>query len=229
MRIKRSFIFLTFLLSLTICDAQLKAYAFNDVVDCIVAVVNNRVITLTDLKFMDSFSLYEEEIGNTGGDRLASILEKAIDQKVILDLIPGNLAVTGEELAQSLSGLAQKLGAEDIRNKLGQFGAGEETLRSFIEEKLLYQKVISQRFSQTAVVSLKEIETYYQETYLPGQKKQGLEPEPMVQILGQIESLIKKEKTAQQISTWTKNLRAQAEIRVKWDCLKQDQKREERR
>jgi hypothetical protein len=211
-----------FLLFLAFCFSLFPSHGIAEVLDCIVAVVNNRVITLADLKFMDSFGLYNEEMSLQAGDRLASILERVIDQKVVLDLIPGQSGVTDQEMDEAIWGLTQKLGAENIQNKLSQFGAGMETLRTYLEEKLLCQKIISQRFGQEAVISLNEIETYYRESYVPGQKKLGLEPEPMVQILGQIETLIKKEKTEQQIKAWIKNLRLQAEILIKRDCLKED-------
>lgn len=219
--VKKLFFSLYFLGVFAFCFLQLTSHCFAEAVDCIVAVVNNRVITLVDLKFVDSFGLYDDEINGLVGDRLASILEKVIDQKVVLDLAREETAVSKEALDQALSGVIQKLGEEDSQKRLGQFGADQEALRTYLEERLLCQKVISQRFSQGAVVSLREIETYYQETYVPEQKKLGAEPEPMIQILDRIESQIKKEKTGQQIKTWIKNLRAQAEIRIKEDCLKQ--------
>jgi hypothetical protein len=218
-RMKRSSIFLTLLLILTLGHLTPATSTFNEVVDCIAAVVNNRVITLADLKFMDSFGLYDDEISVLSGARLALILEKVIDQKVVIDLAREKTAVSNELLDQGLSGMIQKLGEEGFRKKLDQFGAGPDALRAYLEEKFLCQQVISQRFSQGTVVSLKEIEAYYQEKYVPERKKLGSEPEPMVQILDRIESQIKKEKTEQQIKTWIKNLRAQAEIQIKADCL----------
>ncbi|MCX6577935.1 MAG: hypothetical protein NTV82_16290, partial [Candidatus Aminicenantes bacterium] len=58
----------------------------SQVVDCIVAVVNKQVITLTDLRLVDRFGLYEIEEKAEAADRPARLLDKLIDQKVVLDL-----------------------------------------------------------------------------------------------------------------------------------------------
>ena len=83
----------------------------------------------------------------------------------------------------------------------------------------MYEKIIDLRFGQSVDVNLQEIETYYNDVYVPAQRAQGKEPEPMVQVLNNIEARIRKDKTEQQVSSWVRSLRGQADIRVNSDCL----------
>ena len=206
----------------------LTPYCMDDeMVDCIAAVINDRVITLVDLEFMNAFGLYEDDIKSGAGDPLPLILEKVIDQRVVLDMTREKISVGREEIDQAVSELTQKLGKEEVQRRLSQFGARAEDLRSYLEEKILCRKIISQRFSQSALVSLQEIELYYEKNYLPTQEKLGLKPEPMMQILNSIEALIKEQKTSQQVNAWIKSLRGQADIEVREDCLKQKRSGEE--
>lgn len=188
-----------------------------EVIDCVVAIVNNQVITLTDLRILDAFGLHESGMSD---NRYLWILEREIDQKVMMDLTQEKLFVEKEIVDEELQNIKARLGQEAFQEKLQEFGLKTDDLRTYLEEKILCQRIIDLRFSQSAAVSLKEIEAYYNETYLPLQKKLGLEPRPMLELLDEIESRIKKEKIKIQVDSWIKNLRQQAEVEVKWDCFK---------
>ncbi len=225
---KRILSVLAFLLLLTTQSLFVASYALpltpygmdDDVVDCIAAVINDRIITLTDLKFIEAFGLFEDETQTGPGDPLSLILEKVIDQRVILDMTREKTPVGQEEIDRAVSNLTEKLGKEEVERRLSRFGGRAEDLRAYLEEKILCQKVISQRFSQGALVSLQEIELYYQKYYVPAQRQSDLEPEPMMQILNKIEDMIREQKTSRQVRAWIKNLRAQAEIEIREECLK---------
>ncbi len=222
MRIKGLF-FLLLLVSqgvrLTAHCSVLTAHSDDEVVDCIAAVVNGRVITLGDLRFVQAFGLYADELKDGAGDSLARILEKLIDQRVVLDMIREKVSLSREEIDQAVADLTRSLGQEKVQRRLDQFGARPENLRSYVEEKALCRKAIFQRFSQSAAVSLDEIELYYQHDYVPAQRRLGLEPEPMMQILNKIEGLVKEQKTSRQVDSWIMNLRAQSDIELKTNCL----------
>jgi hypothetical protein len=190
------------------------------VVDCILAVVNKQVITLADLRLVDRFGVYEMEGKAEAADRPARLLDKLIDQKVVLDLAAGNKAAEKAKVESSLQSIIGRLGPEKARAELDAFGLAADDVKPYLEEKILYEAIISQRFVQGASVNLKEIEAYYEETYVPAQKKLGQEPRPMIAVLDTIESGIKKVKAEAQVALWIKNLRKQAEIEIRTDCLK---------
>jgi hypothetical protein len=188
------------------------AYCFSETVDRIVAVVNEQVITLTDLRIAEAFGLYDEEFKEKSGDLHPLILERLIDQKLVIALAGEETFVEDKELDSYQDRMIEKLGNDQTRRRLGEFGLDWQDLRVYIAEKIVYQKIISRRFGQRNIVSLKEIEDYYQKSYVPSQREKGLEPQPMVELLDEIESRIIQEKIKTQISDWLRNLRKKADI-----------------
>jgi hypothetical protein len=187
-------------------------YCFSETVDRIVAVVNEQVITLTDLRIAEAFGLYGEEFKEKPGDIHPLILERLIDQKLVISLAGEETFVENEELDSFQRKIIEKLGNDQARRRLEEFGLDWQDLRDYILEKIVYQKIISRKFGQRNIVSLKEIEDYYQKSYVPSQREKGLEPQPMVELLDEIESRIIQEKIKTQINDWLKNLRKKADI-----------------
>jgi len=187
-------------------------YCFSETVDRIVAVVNEQVITLTDLRIAEAFGLYDEEFKEKSGDLHQLILEGLIDQKLAIALAGEETFVENEELDSYQGRMIEKLGNDQARRRLDEFGLDWQDLRGYIVEKIVYEKIISRRFGQRNIVSLQEIEDYYQKSYVPSQKEKGLEPQPMMELLDEIESRIIQEKIKTQISDWLRNLRKKADI-----------------
>lgn len=187
-------------------------YCFSETVDRIVAVVNEQVITLTDLRIAEAFGLYDEEFKEKSGDLHQLILERLIDQKLAIALAGEETFVENEELDSYQGRMIEKLGNDQARRRLDEFGLDWQDLRVYIVEKIVYEKIISRRFGQRNIVSLQEIEDYYQKSYVPSQKEKGLEPKPMMELLDEIESRIIQEKIKTQISDWLRNLRKKADI-----------------
>lgn len=187
-------------------------YVFSETVDRIVAVVNERVITLTDLRIAEAFALYDEELEEKPGSIRAMILERLIDQKLVIDIAGEEPLVEKKELDSFQGKIIEKLGYDHFQSKLEEFDLDLEDLRGYISEKIVYQKIISRRFGQRITVSVKEMEDYYRQSYVPSQREKGLEPRPMLELLDQIESRIILEKIKTQINDWIKNLRKKADI-----------------
>jgi len=195
-------------------------YSHSEIIDRIVAVINEEVITLTDVRIAEAFGLYAEEIEEEGGDPRSQILERLIDQKVVVQLSSEDVLIKYEELDEFLMRITQRLGADEVERRLMQFSLVREDLRDFVREIIRYRTFISQIFSRVNPVSLKEIENYYQEIYVPEQKEKKVEPQPMMEILDEIESRVKQEKTRAQIKDWIKNLRDKSDIQIIKDGLK---------
>ncbi|NIM57548.1 MAG: hypothetical protein GTO16_01200 [Candidatus Aminicenantes bacterium] len=187
-------------------------YCYSETVDRIVAVVNEHVITLTDLRIVEAFGLYGEEFKEKSEGLHQLILERLIDQKLVISLAGEETFIENEELDSFQGRIIEKLGNDQARRRLEEFGLDWQDLRAYMQEKIIYQKTISRKFGQRNIVSLKEIEDYYQKSYVPSQREKGLEPQPMVELLDEIESGIIQEKIKTQIDGWLKNLRKKADI-----------------
>jgi len=189
--------------------------SFSQIIDHIVALVDEQVITLTDLKIVEAFGLYEDELEAESDRRLFRLLERMINQKIVITATREDLSIEEKEIEAELQKLTEKLGPREFQTRLNEFGLGLEDLKAYLKEKILYQHILTQRFGQGAPVSLKEIENHYQQIYIPSQEKKGLRPLPMMEILGEIESAIKQEKIKKQKTDWINNLKKQAEIEIR--------------
>lgn len=191
-----------------------RGFCYQETIDRIIAVVNDQVITLTDIRIVDAFVLYGELIEDTE-KRASLILDSIIDQKLVIQLSPENITVSQSELEEYQEMLTEKVGEEQIEKILEELGLRWADVWSYFREKIFFQKIISQRFGQIAVVSLEEIEEYYQRQYLPSQIEKRLEPQPMMEMLIEIESIIRQKKIERRVQDWLKNLRRQADIQIK--------------
>ncbi len=194
-------------------------YSEQETVDRIVALVNDQVITLTDLKIAEVFRIYDEELEGFNGNSLSFILEKLISQKLVIQLLSEKVSVEKEKLDMALKIIIKKVGMDEVERKMAEFGLDWEDLREYVWEKILYQTILSQRFSRVIIVSLKEIEDYYHQVYVPTQKEKGAEPKPMIEILDEIESILRQERIKEQVEEWLENLKKNANIQIKREAL----------
>ncbi len=193
----------------------LCGFGWGEVIDRIVAVVNNEVITLTDVNIIQKFGLFEDLEGEPEEEIQRSILDRLISQKLVIQLTSEGFVVDEEELEAYLSDIVQKTDPDLAEEALLQFGLDWDDLKSYLVEKLLFEKIIAQRFNQGVIVSIEEIERYYEQGYVPSQRQSNRSPLPMIEVLDQIETELKREKVEGQIQEWIKNLKREANIEIK--------------
>ncbi len=189
-------------------------FFFSQTVDRIVAVVNEEVITLTDILIVEAFGLWEDEVGGNNENLRQRILERMIEQKVVIQLSGENISLTTEKMDKFLMRITKRLGIDGMNERLMFFGLNQEDLKDFIREKMSYQTILVQRFSKVNPISLKDIEDYYHESYVPAQKDKGIEPQPMMEILDELESAIKQDKMKSLIEDWIKKLKEKSDIQI---------------
>lgn len=186
-----------------------------EVIDRIMAVVNDEVITLTDVNIVEKFGLVDIPDETQGQSLQKIVLDQLINQKLVIQMTGERIEVGEEELEALLSDIVQKTDPELAEKALLRFGLDWDDLKSYLRDKLLYQKIISQRFGMAVIVSIDEIEKYYEQVYVPSQREKNLDPQPMIDVLDQIESALKQEKVEGQIQEWIRNLKREANIQIK--------------
>lgn len=189
--------------------------SFSQIIDRIVATVDEQVITLTDLRIVEAFGLYEDELERESDEHLFRLVDRMINQKIVITATSEDFPIEEEDIEAELQKVAEKLGPEEFQTRLNEFRLRLEDLKPYLKEKILYEHILSRRFDQGVPVSLEEIENHYQQIYIPSQEKKGLRPRPMMEILDEIESAIKQEKIKKQKNDWINDLKKQAEIEIK--------------
>ncbi len=189
-------------------------------VNCVVAVVNGEIITLLDVEVTAAFGLGRgPELEPAADPRLAA-LDALIDRKVVLDLASDVRGVSGEELDAAVAEVRRAVGEDAFAAKLGRFGLAAADLAAYVEDRILFDRALGLRFSQSIPVSVTEVERNYRDIYVPEQTRLGLAVEPLERVAEAIEARIRDERRAQQTAGWVRDLRKRADIQIKKDCLK---------
>jgi len=191
------------------------------VVDCIVAEVNGKSLTLTDIRILQEFAVSpDNEVGAPPGT-LRQTLEEAINRRVVVELVREEIEVTRKEAEDLLARWKGRFDGGQWQERLAAYGLQEEALEPYVSEIIRYIKTIDLRFGRGVDISPQDVERYYQNAYVPIERARGREPKPLVEAAAEIEALIKSEKAGQQAATWVRSLRAQAEVRINERCLEQ--------
>ena len=184
------------------------------VIDRVLAVVDEEIITLTDVRIAEAFRIFPMD-EKDGDPHPVQILNRLIDQKIILQMTSEQLTVSEHELNDSVRRLAAGFTPEQMTDLFGRFGLTWNGLSAYVRESLLFEKAIYNKFSRSVFVSLKEIETYYDQIYTPERRQNNQEIEAMLDILDEIETAIRREKITSQVRDWLRTLRRQANIQIK--------------
>jgi len=185
-----------------------------EVIDRIVALVNEEVITLTDVRIVKAFSLISSEERSNMDIDIDYVLKKLIDQNLVIQLTREDNSLQNGTVDEFIDQIIVEMGVEEFRKRLEQFGMARSDLVPYASKWIVYQRIIADRFKTSASLNLKEIEDYYERTYIPSQEEKELEAKPLLEILDEIEAVIKQEKNKMQVEEWLKNLRQRADIQV---------------
>jgi hypothetical protein len=174
----------------------------SEIIDHIMAVVNNRIITLSDVR-------QEREIRMVLGE------QRSNDDKAILkDLIDG--ALIEEQIAQ-FPGI--KISEEEVERELSNIrvpdSVPESGMREAIGRRLLRLEYFQLRFRQFIRPTDEEIRQYYESVFLPEARNRGLNPIPP---LDEVSDLVRKnvveEKLMHEIEDWLEANRRRSQIEI---------------
>lgn len=193
----------------------------SQVVDCVVAEVNGKAMTLTDIRILKEFAVLPDAWGATLPETLRQALDEAIDRRVVIDLVREDIEVSAEETDDVLARLKRRVGAGPWQAMLARFGLPEEGLRPYVEDLIRYVKTIDLRFGPKVEIDPQASERFYEEVYAPSQRESGREPKPFSEAQAEIEVWIRSQKSRELAAVWVRSLRGQADIRIHESCLEQ--------
>jgi peptidyl-prolyl cis-trans isomerase SurA len=131
-----------------------------EVVDEVVAVVNNEVITLSEL-----LRVVQVHFSNADPSRYREVLEKLIDQKLIDQATKDMpIKVSEKEIDAMIQGLKEKnkITENQLKDELQQQGLTWEEYRNEISEGIRRNQVLTQTIRSQISLTEKEIIDYYQ-------------------------------------------------------------------
>jgi len=185
-----------------------------EVVDRIVALVNDEVIALSDVDVVTAFGLVSDALPSAGESGFDRVLDEIISQKVVLQFTGDAPPIEENTLEVFRDEIIARMGVARFREELERFGMTTKDLVPYLKEWIAYQNVITERFKTSTAVSLNEIEDYYERQYLQERREKGEEARSMLDVLDEIEVAIKKEKSKKRIAEWINNLRKRSDIKL---------------
>ena len=185
-------------------------------VDKIAAIVNDEIITIHDIERAIVFFPVLREKNETEEHFYFRALSDLINYKVIYLEFSDEFNLSEEDFEQVQTPILKKAGSmEKLLAILNNFTMSWSDFQSFIREKVLYEKVLREKFQMEITVPFSDIEKFYNEDYFPSQQRLGLAPQTLVEMAPVIEKYLRQIRTSEQLSTWLNELRANYTIEVK--------------
>jgi hypothetical protein len=191
-----------------------SGFGQDETIDRILAIVNGQLITLTDVRVAQTFGLYERGQEFSADGTIEQVLQKLIDQKLAIQVTGSDASVNQAEMNAFLDSVSEEMEKDKFREELEYFGMERNDLRPYAFERILFNRILSSRFDRAVLVTLEEIQDYYETRYVPDQKAQGLEVKSMLDIFDEIETVLRKEKSEEQVEEWLRNLREKSDIQI---------------
>lgn len=192
-----------------------------DVLDRILAIVNNTPVLLSDWdeawrceallagRTPESYSETEQK----------EVFQRLVDQELLRQQMRTYLLlpVTAEQVQQQLKNVRTQLaGGDDVRWKalLDRVGVTEEELTRRLRHEMEVERFLEARFRAGIRVDDRTVSRYYRDEFLPELRRAGGKDLPLEEVAGKIREIIIQQRMTEQANGWIQTLREQADIQI---------------
>ena len=216
---KRLLLVILILTSAAVARAQTPAAGGGEVVDRMVAIVNDaELITYSDLLWQLALQP-NVPIDNPRREDLRRALELLIDQRLVVqeaEKLP-HVHANEEETRKAEAELVNRFPSQaEFQRRLERVGLTAAQLREIIHERIDMEKYLDFRFRSFTVVTPQEVEAFYKDVYVPRHRR--TRPGVVVPELKTVYDAIQSEMIERKIESDTDNFleeaRAAAQITI---------------
>lgn len=185
-------------------------------IDKIAAVINQEIITQTDIdKAIQFFPVFKKQ-GQSDRDFSLDILQDLVNYKLISLEYSDEVSLREEDYTEVQTSAIKKVGSYDkLMRLLQRWDMTWQDFNDFIREKVVYEKVMQEKFQVKITVNFKEIETFYNEQYLPTQRSLKLKPRTLIEMAPLIENQLRKDRMQEALTQWLKDITTSYKIENK--------------
>lgn len=195
-----------------------------EIVDQILTLVNDEVVTRTDLLWsiaMDSKA--PSPAGPVGPDLLRQKLDVMIDERLISQeagRIPAS-DIPQDEVDKKRAELIKNFRSEaEFRQRVGSVGLTPQRIDELIRQRIVIDRFVDFRFRSFVLVTEQEIQRYYDETFAPEIRAKGQVPPAPEQKLDssgvtvhdRIRELLRVQKINDELDRYLTSLRQRADV-----------------
>lgn len=188
-----------------------------ELVDRIVAVVDEDPILASELEEVIGLGLAEPRAGETAEQLRGRVLEALVDERLRFHEVDrfGFEQVPVAVIEQRLAEIRSRFGSEAaFRARLAQLETTPDELRQLVARQLMVLTYVDERLGARVFVSLDDIRAYYDQTLVPAMRQRGETPPPIDTVREDVRALLKEQRLNEEITRWTEELRAQADVEV---------------
>ena len=183
------------------------------IIDKIAAIVNENVITESELDAMEKLDLRL-----SGLPRKDSILQERIDFHVVLQQLKTQppVLIVQDEVDAALKSFELKYGGEEGMNDfLNSIGMNRDDLNLEVHNQFRVRKFIRDRFRPFVNITIEDAEDYYEKVYKPAAEMLAKDVPPFAEIFSEIQNLLVESRIQDRIEEWLVELRKNARINIK--------------
>jgi hypothetical protein len=195
-----------------------------DVIDRIVVTVNGHIILQSD---WDDAVEYEAFIGgkslrqSSAEDRKAA-LDRLVDHELLRQQIPTNdpqFELDEQTVNARLQEVRKQTPDADSDQSwhilLARYNLSEDELKSHVIMQMKILRLIDEHLTSTIQVDEKNIEDYYNQTFLPQLRQKGAKEPSLTDVTPKIRELLTQQKLNDALKEWLQNLRDSSVIVLK--------------
>lgn len=168
---KKIRVILLMLLLALVFSADLNARQV--LVDRIVAIVNDEIITLAELERFKNLLYVESPQKPAGPEANLQLLNQLVEKKLMLQEAKTlEIDVSETQLQEAIDDVVRKSGTplEEFKKTLEESGISFEEYRQLMKSELIQSQLIGQKVQAKIGISDAEVEAYYNEKIKPGEK-----------------------------------------------------------
>jgi len=185
--------------------------AAQEVVDRIVARVENDVILLSDVRALNRYQLFLD--GKSESD--AQILDRLIDQWIVRTEADVSRSPQPSEadIDRGISHVHDSFGSKkEYEARRKQAGLTEQDVRAMMSSQLYLSNYLDSRFRPAVQIDPKEVEDFYHNAIVPRAKARGQEPPSLEAARDSIQEALIQNGINQQAEQWLKESRLRLHI-----------------
>jgi peptidyl-prolyl cis-trans isomerase SurA len=204
------------------CAIRPNSACVAEVIDRIVATVNNRIILQSDL---EEALCYEALLNGrtldqfTADDRRA-VLDRLIDQKLLdeqiksADFPHASGSDAAARVAEARKQYPEAATEEGWQALLAKYHLNEKDLVAHVQEQIDLMRLVDARLRPTVQIDSKSIEAYYREQFVPQLRQSGTAEVPLADVSARIRELLTQQKVSELLISWLQTLRSESDVRV---------------
>lgn len=186
---------------------------FAVVIDKIAAIVNDDVVTQTEVTQVEKLNLDLSDLPSYG-----SALQDRINHHLILQQMRKQppLDVTEDEIQSAINSYVNKQGGtDDLLLFLHGIGMNYSDFEQEVREEIYIHRFLSDRFRPFVNVSIEEAEKYYNEVYKPELEKRGEQVPPFPETFNDVQDRLARDRMETHVREWLDEQRKTASISIK--------------